>query len=285
MTQDDDDLLDAQGEMPWEWKAREAIEAAADKVLADEIRGVMYLQAGLDENLDPIPEEFDSTDAIRQRLLDIGENVWSEYVPYDGGPVIEPSVADIVEDTISRHSIEMFFARVAPPNDVTELTSARAITVPGSGLIVQSDLSAINEELIHYLAQHPEKLHDLNPRKYEELVAEIFRDKGYQVELTPKSKDGGIDIRAFRRSDVGTLLTLIECKRYAPSNPVSVEIVRGLYGVTASEGATRAILATTSRFTGGAKSFQAQNKYKLHLADFEDMKVWLSNYKRRPNLE
>jgi restriction endonuclease Mrr len=114
------------------------------------------------------------------------------------------------------------------------------------------------------------------------LIAEIFKDKGYQVELTPKTKDGGFDIRAFRRDDVGTCLMLVECKRYAPTNPVSVDIVRGLYGVSIAEGATTAIIATTSRFTKGALSFQAQTEYKLHLADFDNVKLWLARYKKRP---
>jgi hypothetical protein len=35
------------------------------------------------------------------------------------------------------------------------------------------------------LAKHPEKMQDLTPRKFEELVAALFRAKGYDVELTP----------------------------------------------------------------------------------------------------
>jgi hypothetical protein len=60
---------------------------------------------------------------------------------------------------------------------------------------------------------------------------------------------------------------------------VSVEIVRGLFGVYVTEGATNGIIATTSHFTKGAKSFQAQNQYQLHLADYENVKLWLSAYK------
>jgi restriction endonuclease Mrr len=71
---------------------------------------------------------------------------------------------------------------------------------------------------------------------------------------------------------------LIECKRYAPDKPISVEVVRGLYGVVESERATMGLIATTSFFSNPAKSFQAQNKYRLELADFERIKAWLSGY-------
>jgi hypothetical protein len=57
---------------------------------------------------------------------------------------------------------------------------------PRGGLILQVDLSEIDDELIKYLAQHPEGMHDMAPRKFEELVAAIFRAKGYTVELTPE---------------------------------------------------------------------------------------------------
>ena len=92
---------------------------------------------------------------------------------------------------------------------------------PGAGLILRIDLTEINDELIKYLAQHPEKMHDMAPRKFEELVAAIFRAKGYTVELTPATRDGGFDVRAFHRNDIGLFLTLIECKRYRPAARIS----------------------------------------------------------------
>ena len=103
---------------------------------------------------------------------------------------------------------------------------------------------------------------------------------GYDVELTPRTRDGGFDIRAYSRSDVGTCLTLVECKRYGLDSKVSVDVVRGLYGVTESGRATMGIIATTSYFTSDAKSFQDQNKFRLHLADFDIVKGWLASYKR-----
>lgn len=90
----------------------------------------------------------------------------------------------------------------------------------------------------------------LTPRKFEELVAELFRGKGYDIELTPPTADGGFDIRAVHRQAVGTAMVLIECKRYSQKK-AGLGVVRGLYGVVESERATRGIIATTSVFTRG----------------------------------
>lgn len=52
----------------------------------------------------------------------------------------------------------------------------------------------VNAELIKYLALHPHKIYDLNPHKFEEVVAELIRNLGYDVILTPKTRDGTIYI-------------------------------------------------------------------------------------------
>ncbi len=151
-----------------------------------------------------------------------------------------------------------------------------SLLIPENRLVV----SSANDGLIKYLAKHPELLYTLEPRKFEELVAEIFRDKGYNVELTPKTRDGGKDIYAIRKEPFGSLLYVIECKRYASSNKVGVEVVRGLYGVTQAEKATMGIIATTSTFTSTALDFAAPLKYQLSLRDYDALQEWLSEYSK-----
>ena len=68
---------------------------------------------------------------------------------------------------------------------------------------------------------------------------------------------------------------IVECKRYGEDNKVGVEIVRGLYGVVEAKRATRGIIATTSYFTKGAKSFRNQVKHRIGLADFDVLAKFL----------
>jgi hypothetical protein len=67
---------------------------------------------------------------------------------------------------------------------------------------------------------------------------------------------------------------LIECKRYAPSHKVGVELVRALYGVRMHEKATKGILATTSTFTHGAKAFFNDHLWELEPRDFDGVVDW-----------
>ncbi len=275
---DDDDAAD-DGEMPWESAAHEAIEHALDEAAFDEIRGVIYAPTGVDHRENVVTEGFGSVDELLHTLIEIGDQQWYSYVPYDEGPVFESDVEGMVAQIADQHGVIEFFEQVKRPDEGEEMGTARELVLPRAGLILQVDLSDINDELIRHLATRPEKMRDLSPRKFEELVAALFRAKGYEVVLTPATRDGGIDMRAFHRSSVGTCLTLIECKRYSPQRPVSVDVVRGLYGVTESEGATRGLLVTTSSFTKDAKSFQDKNKYRIQLADNEALQAWLREHR------
>jgi HJR/Mrr/RecB family endonuclease len=142
----------------------------------------------------------------------------------------------------------------------------------------KADLIIVNDELIRHLKNHPHKMHELKPRQFEELVAAILRDLGYDVDLTAQSVDGGIDIIATRKSEVGEILLVVECKRYAERRPVGVGIVRALYGVGEQLRATMAMLATTSFFTRAAREFERMLRNRLTLKDFNDLVGWLREY-------
>lgn len=280
---DDSDLhngafTDDGGEVVWETKAREVMQGFLVDVEYDEISGVIYTR-GWDGGR---ADEFDSIDQLLSVLTDIGNEEWNVYVPYDDdGPVFDSEAESIAQELVDDYGVFDFFERVKPPSEGEELGTARDLLLSKAGLILQVDLSDINDELIKYLAKHPEKMHNMEPRKFEELVAALFRAKGYHVELTPATRDGGFDMRAFHRSDIGVCLTLIECKRYAPERRVSVGVVRGFYGVTRDEEATSGLVVTTSSFTKDAQSYQEKYKYRLQLADQAELQNWLHNHKRR----
>ncbi len=280
-SEDDEDVIEFD-EAPWEEQARRAIESAAATIQKDEIRGVIYMRTGVDADFFPSQQEFASWEDVRRRLSDVGEREWTNYVPFEGGePVFQPNVDALVGGAMSSYGIEDFFDSISSPKEGEQLANAHDLVAHRAGLVVQVDLAEINSELVRYLAEHPEKMYDLNPRKFEELVAELFRAKGYDVELGPGRKDGGVDIRAFLRSDIGALLTLIQCKRYGPTHRINVDAVRQMYGVLHRDKATAGIIVTTSTFTRDARSEQQQLEHRIHLAEYDDVTRWLRDYPRQ----
>ncbi|AAO10816.2 restriction endonuclease [Vibrio parahaemolyticus] len=145
------------------------------------------------------------------------------------------------------------------------------------------DLYSSVSELVIALQAEPALLTDLEPRQFEEVTAEIFRDKGFEVELTKRTRDGGKDVIAFHKDQLGIRSKyIIECKHYADTNKVGVDIVRALYGVKNSRsGGNVGIIVTTSTFTSGAREFienEATTNLDLTLADKEQLLEWLKGY-------
>jgi restriction system protein len=149
---------------------------------------------------------------------------------------------------------------------------------------VEATVRGISDSLIEALAQRPEIMYEISPRRFEELVAELYHRDGYEVELTPVSGDGGVDIYAVQKTPFGSFLTVVDCKRYRRDRPVGVGLIRQLYGTVEAKEASVGVLATTSTFTKGASEFQEARKYRLGLQDFLSIHELLLKQSRRPDL-
>lgn len=139
--------------------------------------------------------------------------------------------------------------------------------------------------LINKIEASPTVLKDIPTttgwRIFEEIVAEVFRKFGYQVDLTKKTRDGGKDIIALRKDGDKVLeRLLIECKHW--KDKIDVKPIRNLVGVavTQDELPTGIILATTSSFTEDAKELRINPNIsiELDLRDHNDVLSWIGDY-------
>ncbi len=274
------DDLDDDGQFEHEQAAQNAVDHALDNAEIDDFRGVIAVPG---EETDRFDVECSSLDELQSYLQELYENAWYSHVPFDGGEaVFEGDPAGYVDEQIGERDLESFFDVVRDPVDAEVIFKSRDFVEESvKSKVLRVELSDINARLIRYFVDHPEEMRNLDPRKFEELIASLFREREYHVELTPRTKDGGLDILAIEKKDVGSALTLIECKRYGETKKVGVEIVRGLYGVVEQKRATRGILATTSYFTKGAKAFRDDVKYRIALADFDDLTRFVKEWSVR----
>jgi HJR/Mrr/RecB family endonuclease len=109
----------------------------------------------------------------------------------------------------------------------------------------------------------PPRYSDMTGREFEVFVEELFRDLGYQTELTRESRDGGVDVIARREDVVGVTTTLyIQCKNYV--SPVGVETVRAITGVVPVEDAGgRAAVICPTGFSTEAMRFAEHRGVQL----------------------
>ena len=151
----------------------------------------------------------------------------------------------------------------------------------GSGLerpLIEK-VKLVSGELLRVAAVRPELLFELEPREFEEFAAELFKKQGFQVTLTQQSRDGGKDLYLAQSSNLGSFRYAVECKRYAPDNPVRVDVVRSLYGVVSRENLTAGIVLTTSHFTKDAIEEAGETQYRMSLQDFASLRRALEPFR------
>ena len=108
-------------------------------------------------------------------------------------------------------------AIVVPGEKTTEGQIIEAVTLPWFEIIalIQRDLSII---------------HQIDWRKWEEIIAGAYKAQGFDVILTPRSNDKGRDVIATR-SDFGSIRYFDQVKAYGPGNVVTLDQVQSMCGV------------------------------------------------------
>lgn len=116
------------------------------------------------------------------------------------------------------------------------------------------------------------KLLSLSPFDFERHVMAFFADAGMTAWVTPAGADAGIDGVAKD----GQRAILVQCKRYAPGNPVGRPVIQQFKGVIEENAAALGVFVTTSDFTAQARESAAKNE-RLVLVDGERLMRWHSD--------
>jgi hypothetical protein len=103
-------------------------------------------------------------------------------------------------------------------------------------------------------------LDDITWENFELLAGEIFRRKGFEVEISSGlGADGGKDLTLRRDGEV----RLVQCKFLSAGNKVSVMAMREFYGLLVAENAKSGIFMTTGLFSRDAREFAEGKSIKL----------------------
>ena len=156
------------------------------------------------------------------------------------------------------------------------------IVLPDKDLIVPSKdiitgVTIINGSLLKRVKDNPKIIDEFSSHEFEEIVCELLDKQGYDVKLTKQTRDGGKDIIVVQKSVLGEFCIYVECKKYDKSNPISVKLVRELYGTVMADGATAGMLITTSYFTKDAKEYRNKIRYRMILKDYNDLIQEINN--------
>jgi Restriction endonuclease len=126
------------------------------------------------------------------------------------------------------------------------------------------------------LFRHGIDLNTLNWRQLEEIIAELLKTEGYDVELGRGSKDGGADIIAHMSiPTIGYVRTIWQAKHLANGNKVGLSIVRELADVRNELQATKGFVVTSSFLTRGALERIRRDEYQLGKVERPELENWI----------
>jgi len=132
----------------------------------------------------------------------------------------------------------------------------------------------LDQRYIDYLAKNSEEMRQMHWRNFERLTSEFFRRQGYEVDLGPGTKDGGVDVRVWtdKQSKAGPPLLLIQCKR--TKDVVGIETVKAFWTDVEFEQAEKGLIATTSLVSRDSKKICEVRKWPMSFAEGEQVQKW-----------
>ena len=140
-----------------------------------------------------------------------------------------------------------------------------------------TDIRLVNKRILDMISRKPQAIYQLTPRQFEIMAGELFEERGYKVEITKQTRDGGKDLIILDHREIGNLMIYAECKQYSPNRPVGVNVVSNLVGRLTADRATAGIVITSSYFSPDAKTFQSKFEHQMTLIDFIKLSAMIAD--------
>lgn len=129
-----------------------------------------------------------------------------------------------------------------------------------------ADISVPIEDVRRYLQINQDRVYDLHPRVFEEVVGSVFKDHGWRVKVTAYTGDDGVDVVLTD----GAKTVGVQVKKNKKERKVEAEQIRALAGALVLNGMTEGVFVTTSSYRKGAvltAESYCQRGYHLQLLD------------------
>ena len=198
---------------------------------------------------------------------------------------LPPQLVELIDDFKRRSIVDLMFRTDKAQWDGI-VSLSELFDLPKHGTSVTGDANStafIDQRFIDYLHAQPDDLSCMDWRQFEFLVGEFFRRNGYDVNVTPPSGDGGVDVRAVRTDgQIGPELILVQAKRFGSERQVGIETVKALWADVEEAAATRGVIATTSTLAAGARSYCEARNYRLTAAERPTVERWLKGLATYP---
>mgnify|MGYP001190347376 CR=1 FL=1 len=134
---------------------------------------------------------------------------------------------------------------------------ALGVFIVSLGIVHYTDLALANQKRKLLMEMGMDEVDQMTGLEFEEWLAELYRKKGYTVQLTPQSNDFGADLIVKREGK----LSVIQAKRY--KNKVGLRAIQEIVAAKPHYKAHEAFVITNNYFTAPAQKLAKSNGIKL----------------------
>ncbi|RAJ83604.1 tubulin/FtsZ family with GTPase domain [Chitinophaga dinghuensis] len=230
-------------------------------------------------------QRFNALDVLSQindytdKLILLGEKHISSILGTHGKPdgyeIINKEIASILEQLLSAKEDKIIKCISGPECKVEEAIERICVYIHKNKFFVslresKMMLKNILKSLLGAIRDRPEHVHKISSRRFEEIVAYIYEAAGYRTELTPATRDHGVDIKVWTSPPIigEDLLNIVQTKQQRKMK-VGESEVRAMVGAKVYQKAERGVIVTTSGFSKSA--IQAAKHEKIDLLRFYEL--------------
>lgn len=123
--------------------------------------------------------------------------------------------------------------------------------------------------LFEAILNDPELLDAVPPREFEERMAGLFDELGFDVELLPARNDQGFDIHLFNKHS--GLRIVVEVKKHNKNSRVSISDVQRIVGAAVVADVPAAMIVTSGGFTSSAHYFSETSPLPVLLLTLDEL--------------
>jgi len=217
---------------------------------------------------------FYTIDCAKAGYMRKSKGIW--YLTKEGEQAMKRGPVDLLDSASSAYK-----QWAAEKNKAKELDDVSGDLEEKTEQFQKANLDQLIEQAIDGIKQF---IIQKNAYEFQDIVAALLRAMGYHTPfVSPKGKDGGIDIIAYQDPlGIQTPRIKVQVKHY-PENPIAAEAIRGLKGLVNS-GEEVGLFVTSGRFSNEAERFAREANVHIKLINGEDfISLWQEFYNKMPD--
>ena len=160
-----------------------------------------------------------------------------------------------------------------------KIASWNSSDLESPAILKEFKLYSPSAQLILDIKNQNMNIEDIHWREFEEIVAELLKSQGWDIELGRGTKDKGVDILAEKDiPSIGVIRTIWQAKHFASHRKVGVKEIRELHSVVLDNKVNKGVMVTSTFLTRGAIERIDRDKFLLGGAQKPNILKWIEGY-------